>query len=38
MKYLVGFIGILFLPFAVIFVAFEAAIVYIVNCCNEEEK
>ena len=38
MKYLVGFIGILFLPFAIVFVAFEAAIIYIVNCCNEEEE
>jgi hypothetical protein len=37
MKYLVGIIGILFLPFAVIFVAFEAACVYIVNSCNEDK-
>jgi hypothetical protein len=37
MKYLVGIIGILFLPFAIIFVAFEAACVYIVNSCNNDE-
>jgi hypothetical protein len=37
MKYLVGIIGICFLPFAVIFVAFQAAIVYIVNCCNDDD-
>jgi len=36
MKYLVGIIGILFLPFAVIFVAFEAACVYVANACNED--
>jgi hypothetical protein len=37
MKYLVGFIGICFLPFAVIFVAFEAACIYVTNSCNEDE-
>lgn len=37
MKYLVGFIGICFLPFAIIFVAFEAACQFVVNSCNEEK-
>ena len=36
MKYLVGIIGICFLPFAVVFVAFEAACVYVANECNKE--
>jgi hypothetical protein len=36
MKFIVGFIGILFLPFAIVFVAFEAACIYIVNSCNKE--
>jgi len=37
MKYLVGIIGICFLPFAIVFVAFEAACVYIVNSCNDDD-
>jgi hypothetical protein len=36
MKYLVGFIGICFLPFAIVFVAFEAACNYVASVCNEE--
>jgi hypothetical protein len=36
MKYLVGIIGICFLPFAIVFVAFEAACVYVANECNKD--
>lgn len=36
MKFIVGFIGICFLPFAIVFVAFESACAYVVNLCNEE--
>ena len=36
MKFIVGIIGLCFVPFAIIFVAFESACVYVVNLCNKE--
>jgi hypothetical protein len=35
MKLIVGFIGICFVPFAIILLAFESACAYVVNLCNE---